>query len=213
MEFILISDSKIKVMLTEEDLKEFEIEADELDYANTDTKRMFWDILSRAKHITGFDTDGQKVLVQLYPSRHGGCEMFVTKIGALHSTEESCHIHGKPEPIISEKITVKGKSRSALKPKKRVSVFAFDTLEEMLSVCRRLRSLGYSEESSAYIGENRRCYLLLDGVDTTGYEPIDKFSFIYEFGVVENSDATDFFLLERGKSLCSENAVEILSKC
>ncbi|MBO5416377.1 MAG: adaptor protein MecA [Clostridia bacterium] len=213
MEFILISDSKIKVMLTEEDLREFEIEADELDYANTDTKRMFWDILSRAKHITGFDTDGQKVLVQIYPSRHGGCEMFVTKIGSLCPSEEGCHIQGKPNPIISEKFTVKSRGRSAAREKKRVCVFAFETLEQMLSVCRRLFSLGYSEESSAYIGENRRCYLLLEGIDTTGYEPIDKFSFIYEFGVLENSDATDFFLSERGMSICSQKAVETLSRC
>jgi len=53
MEFILIGEDKIKVMLTEEDLEEFDLAADELDYANTETKRMFWDVLSRAKAHTG----------------------------------------------------------------------------------------------------------------------------------------------------------------
>ncbi len=214
MEFILISDSKIKVMLTEEDLREFEIEADELDYANTDTKRMFWDILSRAKHITGFDTDGQRVLVQLYPSRRGGCEMFVTKIGSsLCSADESCHIQGKPNPIISEKITVKSKGGAPQRAKKRLTAFSFDSLEEMLSVCRRLHSIEYSEESSAYIGEDGRPYLLLSGIDATGYEPIDRFSFIHEFGTAENAESAAFFLTERGKILCSDNAVGILCRC
>ena len=50
MEFILINENKIKVMLSASDLEDFEIEAKDLDYANTDTKRMFWDVLSRAKH-------------------------------------------------------------------------------------------------------------------------------------------------------------------
>ena len=88
MEFILIGDGKIKVSLTKEDLEEFELSADELDYANTETKRMFWDVLSRAKARTGFDTDGEKVLVQLYPSRDGGCEIFVTKIGSLYKEDD-----------------------------------------------------------------------------------------------------------------------------
>ena len=67
MEFIPISENKIKIILTSEDLGEFELKADELDYSDTDTKRMFWDVLSRVKHSTGFDTEGQRVLVQLYP--------------------------------------------------------------------------------------------------------------------------------------------------
>ena len=84
----MISDCKLKVMLGEDDLKQFEIKAEQLDYSNTETKRMFWDILNRAKHQTGFDTDGQRVLVPLYPSKQGGCEMFVTKIGLLYSEDE-----------------------------------------------------------------------------------------------------------------------------
>ena len=83
MEIIMINENKLKVMLCKEDLSHFELSPEQLDYSNTETKRMFWDVLSRAKHQTGFDTDGQRVLVQLYPSKEGGCEMFVTKIGIL----------------------------------------------------------------------------------------------------------------------------------
>ena len=118
MEFILINENKIKVMLSACDLEEFEIEAEELDYANTDTKRMLWDILSRAKHSTGFDTDGQRVLVQLYPSRHGGCEMFVTKIGMLSSVDEQCPNDSAKPPIISERITVKPRGDKGRTPKR-----------------------------------------------------------------------------------------------
>ena len=31
----------------------------------------------------GFDAVGERVFVQYYPEKHGGCEMFVTKIGLL----------------------------------------------------------------------------------------------------------------------------------
>ena len=44
MELIIINDKKLKIMLTENDLAEFSLNADNLDYSNADTKKMFWDI-------------------------------------------------------------------------------------------------------------------------------------------------------------------------
>ena len=183
MEFILISESKIKVMLTEDDLRDFEISTEELDYSNTDTKRMFWDVLSRAKHTTGFDTDGQRVLVQLYPSRHGGCEMFVTKIGALSHNDEGCR-YNESTPIISEKITVKNPHKSSKKAKKIYSAFSFESLEDIIAVCRELYHIEYDDSCFSYIGDNGLYYLLIAGIDTTGYTPFDKFSFLDLWGNV-----------------------------
>ena len=213
MEFILISENKIKVILTGEDLREFELDADELDYSNTDTKRMFWDVLSRAKHSTGFDTDGQKVLVQLYPSRCGGCEMFVTKIGALSSDEGNGNSAVRSTPIISEKITVKGKQRGKHYEKKRYAAFGFDSLPRLLAVCRQLQSVGYASDSLAYIDDAGRYYLFLADVDVSGYTPLDKYSFICEFGVVENQESVKFRLAEHGKAICVGGAVATLARC
>lgn len=213
MEFILISENKIKVMLTPEDLDEFDIDADELDYSNTETKRMFWDILNRAKHCTGFDTDGQKVLVQLYPSRHGGCEMFVTKIGVLHSPETESQTDCKCAPIISEKITLGGDGKVKHQNKKLYTAFKFSSLEAMLSACRALERVGYNDDSSAYITDNDSLYLILGGIDTSGYEPLDKYSFISEYADSENHEAAKRYLGEHGKAICVKNAVQKLSKC
>ena len=179
MEFILINENKMKVMLSATDLEEFEIEAEELDYANTDTKRMFWDILSRAKHSTGFDTDGQRVLVQLYPSRHGGCEMFVTKIGILGSADTSNEYSANAQPLLSEKITVRPRNERNRGSKKQLSAYRFESLELMLSVCRQLVSLGYDGDSSAYVGDNGKFYLFISEPEQKSYFHIDKYSFIW----------------------------------
>ncbi len=212
MEFILISENKIKVMLTPEDLDEFDIDADELDYSNTDTKRMFWDILSRAKHCTGFDTDGQKVLVQLYPSRHGGCEMFVTKIGILNQSEDKHPTDDHRPPIIAEKITLRGKDAVKNQEKKLYTAFKFKSLDTVISVCKALKRVGYPEESSAYITDDEQLYLILSGIDTSGYEAIDKYSFISEYGSCENYPATERYLGEHGRVICLGDAVAKLSK-
>ena len=212
MEFILINENKMKVMLSEEDLEEFEVEAEELDYANTDTKRMFWDILSRAKHSTGFDTDGQRVLVQLYPSRHGGCEMFVTKIGILGSSENTCEDDNAEPPLLTEKITVRPRAEKGRASKKQLAAFGFEKLDFLLSACRRLEALGYRGESSAYIGENERFYLFLSEIEQRSYNPLDKYSFISEFGSPESKEYSKLYLGEHGKVICKSNAVTLLSE-
>lgn len=211
MEFILINDNKIKVMLTEEDLREFEIETEELDYSNTETKRMFWDVLSRAKKLTGFDTDGQRVLVQLYPSRHGGCELFVTKVGNLCALDDNCPV-GKGTPILSEKISLDTDDDIVSDDESELVAFSFDSLKNITAVCRRLLHLEYSETSSAYIGENGRYYLILSNVDVSGYT-LDKYSFLFEFGELESYETTSIYLTEHAQSLEKQRAVSILAVC
>ena len=205
MEFILINDMKLKIMLSRSDLEEFDVRANELDYSNTETKRMFWDIIERAKKNVGFCCDGMRVLVQLYASRDGGCEMFVSKLGNAYNDplfpedSESSSLHCQPLYKRDKKYTKKG-------------VFCFDRLEWLITVCRRLFDIGYSGESSAYIDDERSFYLFLDGLDATGYLPIDEYSFISEYGSAVNTEATAELLCERGKQICAEQAVQILAK-
>ena len=70
MEYILINDSKLKIILGRQELEEWDISIDELDYANPAAKKVFEGILGYAKKELGFDTSGYKVLLQLYPSKH-----------------------------------------------------------------------------------------------------------------------------------------------
>ena len=204
MEIIMINENKLKVMLCKEDLCHFELSPEQLDYSNTETKRMFWDVLSRAKHQTGFDTDGQRVLVQLYPSKEGGCEMFVTKIGVLRdNSNENIKTYTK-----EKKQTVLTNSKKDFS----YSAFRFDDTESMLEVCRRLASIGYIGESSAYFCENGKKYLLLSDIDFDEFAPPDEFSFISEYGDFENSKRLRYYLSEHGKTICEYDAVSTLSK-
>lgn len=203
----MISDSKLKVMLCEEDLRQFELKADQLDYSNTDTKRMFWDVLSKAKHQTGFDTDGQRVLVQLYPSKEGGCEMFVTKIGLLCSNQ--------PQMLSNDDKKCNKMPFCNAAPKSNTpnfNLFSFEKTEDLLNVCRRLEAIGYIGESSAYSGENGQKYLLLSDVDFDDYAPLDEFSFILEYARLEDKENLNYYLAEHGKAICEYDAVALLSR-
>ena len=199
MEFILINESKLKVMLDKSDLEEFDISAERLDYSNTETKRMFWDIIGRAKKNVGFECDGVRVLVQLYTSKDGSCELFVSKVGrTLGEKDYAPSLCFKP-------------SHKASHDTSRTGAFKFDSLEWLLSVCRRLNGIGYSGSSDVYIDDDRCFYLFLDGLDATGYIFLDEYSFINEYGSPQNTEATLSFLSEHGRIICKDDAVNKLS--
>ncbi len=208
MEIIMISETKLKVMLTAEDLKEFDLESVSLDYSNTETKRMFWDVLSRAKHSVGFDTDGHRVLVQLYPSRSGGCEMFITRLGEIARTADDTEDEDRLSAVITSK-----KPKASSRPQASISAaFGFETMEYMLAVCRRLDALRYEGESQAYLGDDRRCYLFLSDLETSAYLPLDEYSFISEYGTQENVASLRHFVGEHAKAICTSDAVACLAQ-
>ncbi len=201
MDFTLINENKIKIRLSEGDLCEFELEAEELDYSNTETKRMFWDVLSRAKKATGFNTNGHRVLVQLYPSKDGGCEMFVTKIINIPSDCE--------EALPCEE--QKTEKQKKVSQKRKYTAFSFTSFSALNAACRSLKHVGYKGHSIAYIDDSRRWYLLLSDLDFSGYVPMDEFSFLLEFGNIENTESCRCYLSEHAKELCFGDAVTKLA--
>ena len=73
MELLRIGESKLKVTLSSEDMERYSLDGDSMDYDNTETRSAVWQILDEAKHKTGFDAGGEKIFVQVYPARGGGC--------------------------------------------------------------------------------------------------------------------------------------------
>ena len=203
MEMIKIGTSKLKVMLTKEDLEEFELAAETLDYSNTETKRMFWDILGRAKHSVGFDTDGERVLLQLYPSRTGGCELFITKLGQLCGSDDKDCVLTEEESILP----ASERDQSLLTQKS--SAFGFEKTEWLLLACRRLLAAGYDRDSAAYVCEGSRLFLFLFGIEPKDLI-LDQYSFLSEYGRAEDAEFLTPYIEEHGTPLCPHDAVEHL---
>ena len=197
MELILISDSKLKIMLSRQDMEHYELCNEEIDYDNTETRRAFWQILDEAKHKTGFDAASEKVFIQLYPSREGGCEMFITKVGVI--------------PALSSELL----PQTAEVQIGRQSCFVFSSLEALLRVCAILLEKGYREESAAYKTDGGQYVLTIReyGKRRRAFAGApDTYSFIEEFGVRERNREKMMYLKEHGTCLASTDAVEILGK-
>lgn len=205
MDFILISESKIKIMLTAADMARLEIRAEDMDYSDTETKRAFWEILSAAKKKTGFDTEGKRMLVQLYPSKDGGCEMFVTLIEQASGTRNTYEAK-KP----SGKESGQSVSESATRKKTFNLAFSFDELQSCICACRELEHMSFEGESSFYVSDEKIYYLFLHAENYCEYLLLNSISFVEEFGRRENTERSLAFLCEHGTPLCASGAVAAL---
>ncbi len=187
MELILINASKLKIMLTDSDMEKYDLNAETVDYDNTATRRAFWSILDDAKTETGFNAASDRLFIQMYPSRDGGCEMFVTKLGA-------------PDMSIPEK-----KPRRS--SQERLFVYSFECLNFLMRVCKRLWLLGRKGRSCAYVEEGGKCYLFLW---ERSAECPRAHTFIQEYGCSEHADTMLLYIKEHASPLCEERAVETL---
>lgn len=175
MEMILISKSRLKVMLTPEDMRDYDICPDMSDTADPKSREVFWSILNEAKEKTGFDSEGHRVFVQVYPSRHGGCEMFVTRISDA----------GKDT---GREMKNEARSDGAVK-----IIYTFDDMEHMLMTCRHLLNVDYTGESTAYADKySGRVFLSLEREIAT----------ICEFGGLRCRTSAMYYITEHCDLIC-----------
>lgn len=195
MELILINQNKLKIMLTPPDMQHYALHDTPLCVTDTSTRRAFRHIFHDAKSMIGFDTHGQKLFVQLFGSKDGGCEIFVTKMG-------------QDEPPLADEMP----KIDAYQAIQSVLVSA-ESLSDLISLCQRLRSVGYPSESSAYIEEipsGRKYHLLLRiPIDEVYFLP-EAYAFLSEYGDTCEGEMFEIYLGEHGHLLCEGDAVERL---
>lgn len=191
MELLRIGDKKLKVTLSGEDMVHYRLDSETLDYDTTETRSAFWQILDEAKHKTGFDAGGGRIFVQVYPSRAGGCEMYVTLVGGDGEEGDA--------PIAEEERTD--------------GIYCFATLDGILSACRMLGECGYRGKSAAYVAEGAYYLVISERLRTGVYggRPLAEYSFLEEYGTRYCGSVRLSYLHEHGRCLDAEGAVALLS--
>ena len=201
MEYILISESKLKIICEAEDLAAVDLCAESLEYSDGDTRKFLEDILEYAKQNLGFETKQHRILVQLYPSSDGGCEIFIHRLGLLEKSSQ-------PEGTATQK-PIKSP------PKKSEKIFFFYELSHLLEVCKRLSLKEYEGKSSAFYIAQKGYFLSLEvscELDEYKIFILDEYSFLTEYGEPESASFKTPYLKEYAKCICPSRAVETLGK-
>ncbi|MBQ8508746.1 MAG: adaptor protein MecA [Clostridia bacterium] len=194
MEHILISPGKLKLMLTKDDLDHYELDCDCIDCDNPSTRRALRSMLDDARRLSGFDAASDKIFVQLYPSKDGGAEIYITKLNTPAAD--------LMEPVDdNRKVTVS-------------DVWGFAQMDDLLHACAHIERRGFDGDSSAW-SDGRRCYLLLEEkltyracLDRGGRE---AWSFLGDYGRNLAGGTALSYIREHCRCFCDAHAVQTLA--
>ncbi len=197
MEWIKISDNKLKIMLSAEDAMRYELDCTLTDHADVMTRAAFREILSDIEEESGFDAREDKIYIQMYPSKQGGCELFVTKIGLLLTQDSTSPEQGPPVPP---------KKRP---PKDMYSYYLFPDVHTLILLCRRLQTQGHALRCTAFLDEWERWWLCV----ITGFEQKKALPhFLSEYGKQMPQEQARLYLCEHAREITT-NAIQQLGRC
>lgn len=209
MELILINENKLKIMMSATDMKTYGLDENEFHCSMINTRRILEKILHNAPICTGFEnmSTDDKILMQLYPEKNGGCELYVTKIsldekgGANYMPRENEEKYLLPKAILKKQNT-----KTAL-----VS-YRFERLEHAINAAKELFIRNFSGESAFYRNEDGKYFLFVNNKQSQTDDEGINIEFLSEFGETTNAENTYLLLLEHGKCITKDRAIELLSE-
>ena len=163
MEFLVISENKMKIMLTLDEMKRYGIEGDKSDYKDPAVRKAFWQILDRAREECGFESRGEKILLQYYPSRTGA-EIFVTKLGRL--------------PLGIERSISATDSVTMLSSKN--MIYRIENIEELTRLYRIIKQNDADADGEVYLSDDGLYYLFFE--ERSEGSALSPYAIASEFG-------------------------------
>ena len=186
MEFLNISDIKLKVTLSNDECREYGINTDANDFSGAKIRRTVREILTMVSEKSGFKVDGERLLVQLYPLPDKRCEIFVTRLTGRSRRESS-------ELELSDGLSVLEEKRTA---------FRFDTTDDMIRAVRAVYREGMIAD--LYLDDLGRYYIHAKEEITDGFSELEPF---IEFG--DRLSALPLAVLsEYGTLICKGDAID-----
>ena len=206
MEMILINSEKLKVMLDSIDMENYHL-SDDPPIDKSEGELIVSTVLKAAFDKCGFDAENASLFIQVFKSKDGGCEFFVTKKKAQKKhdspafcTESSSYVFNhasRPCEVLQME-----ENTSLLPPSFFGFGWCFEGLEEMLCFCKEA-ALSKEGEWELFRGEEGLYYLL------------SKYDSLHagEFGGKRCSAAERLYIREHASLICksAQNILPFLS--
>lgn len=196
MDLILISSNKLKVTLSEEEVIKYNIPAFDGAASLSDNKSIHT-LLSDIRKMSGFDTESENLLVEIFESYDGGCEMFITKTASDNKkTYSPSEIRELCQNCMCKETAV---------------AYIFTCTDNLISACRALYRAKLRAYSNAYVDSMGRYYLLLRPADPFCVMDSQKLLAANEFGEVTDKRFLEEYLSEHANIICLDNAIPTLA--
>ena len=135
MDLIRISDTKLKIMLTNDDMQKYQIHNDADIIPDGRMRDTLKRLLCDARVQDGFIGDDSRVYIQMFPCAKGGCELFISRLD---------------EQIAKDTRSSKKADRNQLE---RIA-YSFVMLDDLIRLCKRLNDIGFTCAGNAYVDKN-----------------------------------------------------------
>ncbi len=137
-----ISSNKIKLTFTDEDLKEFDVDFENLRYNSEDAQEIFWQLIEQADIENEFFDDGGQIIVEAVATKNDGLTMTVTRV------EDS----PKTPKIRRKKERHKAENNGLI-------IYSFDDFEKLVSGCKAIEMM-FAGTSKLFKYDGKYCILL-----------------------------------------------------
>lgn len=175
---------RVKITLNIEDMKKYDITFAELDYNRIDTKRIVWELLSKARNETGFEFYGGNLLVEAFPEPDGGCVLYFSAVNNSGRNGRLRLCRGLFGPYI----------------------FKFKNCGDMMNACYELKKVMGRHILKSELYEYDGCYFL--ALYSVSKLDASVRNVISEYGSVYGEGRRITYIAEHGKLLSSPNAIE-----
>lgn len=202
MELIIIDENKLKITMSPPDMDALGVDENEFYLPTFNARELLMKIIKQSGMKTGFEkcTNDDKILLQLYPDTHGGCELFVTKI-PLEKGDDA-HLSQN-----NERFLLPNSTKKLTEHKKSPLTYGFENLKNVIAACRELRARKFCNDAALYHTEMGKFYLVVEQLDDNP----SSFSCLSEFGELENTEYCLLNSLERGECIFKNNAITQLA--
>lgn len=188
-----ISPNKFKLTFTDEDLKDFGVDFENLRYNSEDAQELFWNLIEHAEIEDDFFEENSQIVVEAVATKNDGLTMIVTRISD----------NSKKLPKIRHK-------RDKIKKHYDISplIFTFRDFENLVGACKSIENM-YVGVSRLYKMEGQY-FLVMDAVHEN--VALSAALALCEYGEkVVNSELMEGKLAEYGDFLIKNTAIANIS--
>lgn len=183
MNYYSLSDSTVKITLSDEDMKEYSLRPENIMLNTSETKRIFAQLLKKLGIFHG--CSAERLFLEAFPRADGGCVLYVSGLYPDYTKEQHPDNSGKCRLMCGTK-----------------------DLDTLVRLCRGLKAMGADKDCCVY-RSNCRYFIITE----TENESVSKIRhFLSEYGNVTRDLSRICALKEYGEPVCMNNACEILSQ-
>lgn len=194
-----ITENKIRIILKQEDFKDKSIDIQKLLLTTPDSQNLFLEILNKAKKEINFDTDGQKLLIEMSLQTEDVFVFTITKYTDYNKILKK---------TTKRYFTVKRKTRFSNTPTYIYTFNAFDNFCDFCNYLNKNINLNKLFKTCTLYFYNDTYYLVINNIDKT-----NTFANLLHGTLLEFSDSfilsqnLEFKLKEHGKTIIKNNAI------